>query len=128
MQLSAFSPEEECSSFEAKDLHHLKQYEKTKKRKERIFLEHSDHINCNFVMGSAAVVETLWSVFDAFNTKRRRGTSPITNEMILFLKENKDLWGVEDAHHANLNRLSANKNLRVEKKMAEHTEMMANNN
>lgn len=106
----------------------LKQYEKTKKRKERIFLEHSDYINCNFVMGSAAVVETLWSVFDAFNTKRRRGTSPITNEMILFLKENKDLWGVEDVHQANLNRLSANKNLRVEKKMAEHAEMMANNN
>jgi len=49
-------------------------------------------------------------------------------EMILFLKENKDLWGVEDVHHANLNRLSANKNLRVEKKMAEHAEMMANNN
>ena len=43
-------------------------------------------------------------------------------EMILFLKENKDLWGVEDVHHANL------KNLRVEKKMAEHAEMMANNN
>ena len=64
-------------------------------------------------------METLWSVFDAFNTKRRRGTSPITNEMILFLKENKDLWGVEDVHQANLNRLSANnKNLRVEKKLA----------
>jgi hypothetical protein len=48
--------------------------------------------------------------------------------MILFLKENKDLWGVEDVHQANLNRLSANKNLRVEKKMAEHAAMMANNN
>ena len=58
----------------------------------------------------------------------RRGSSPILNEMILFLKENKDLWGVEDVHQANLNRLSANKNLRVEKKMAEHAEMMANNN
>ena len=65
----------------------LKQYEKTKKRKERSFLEQSDYINCNFVMGSsAAVVESLWSVFDAFNTKmRRRGSSsPILNEMILF--------------------------------------------
>ena len=62
----------------------LKQYEKTKKQKERSFLEQSDYINCNFVMGSAAVVESLWSVFDAFNTKRRRGSSPILNEMILF--------------------------------------------
>ena len=45
--------------------------------------------------------------------------APILNEMILFLKENKDLWGVEDVHQANLNRLSANnKNLRVEKKLA----------
>ena len=43
-------------------------------------------------------------------------------------QENKDLWGVEDVHQANLNRLSANKNLRVEKKMAEHAEMIANNN
>jgi hypothetical protein len=38
------------------------------------------------------------------------------------------LWGVEDVHQANLNRLSANKNLRMEKKMAEHVAMMANNN
>ena len=74
--------------------------------------------------GSAAVVESLWSMYDAFNSKRRRGMSPITVEMILFLKKNKDLWGIEDVARANQNRLKDNRNERVHKKIAEHEELM----
>ena len=38
-------------------------------------------------MGSAACVERLWSEADAIVSKRRKGLSPITLEMILFLKK-----------------------------------------
>jgi hypothetical protein len=102
----------------------LTQFEKSKKRKEREYLGHSDYINCEFVLGRGAVVESLWSVFDSFNDKRRGGSSPITNEMILFLRDNKDLWGIEDVHKANENRKASSKNERVEKKIAEHNDFM----
>jgi hypothetical protein len=63
-------------------------------------------------------------MYDAFNSKRRRGMSPITVEMILFLKKNKDLWGIEDVARANQDRMKADKSERVERKIAEHEEFM----
>jgi hypothetical protein len=63
-------------------------------------------------------------MYDAFNTKRRRGMSPITVEMILFLKKNKDLWGIDDVAKANRSRLEAGRSKRVQKKIAEHEEYM----
>ena len=102
----------------------LKEFEKAKKQKTKAASGRSDYINCNFVTGSAAVVESLWSMYDAFNTKRRRGMSPITVEMILFLKKNKDLWGIEDVAKANQNRLKNGRSERLEKKIAEHEEFM----
>ena len=116
---------ESDSSSESESENFLKEFEKSKKRKERESSGHmSSYINCDFILGSAAVVESLWSEFDAFNTKRRSGTSPIVNEMILFLKKNKDLWGIEDVHRANQNRLSRNRSERVERRMAEHEEFL----
>ncbi len=50
--------------------------------------------------------------------------SPITVEMILFLKKNKDLWGIDDSARANQSRLKAGRSERVEKKIAEHEEFM----
>ncbi len=44
--------------------------------------------------------------------------------MILFLKKNKDLWGIEDVARDNQNRLKADKSERVERKFAEHEEFM----
>jgi hypothetical protein len=48
----------------------LKQYEKTKKRKERSFLEQSDYINCNFVMGAAQQWWRLYGVYLMHSTPR----------------------------------------------------------
>ncbi len=69
-------------------------------------------------------MESLWSMYDAFNSKRHRGMSQITVEMILFLKKNKDLWGIEDVAKANQSRLKADKSERVERKIVEHEEFM----
>ena len=47
---------------------------------------------------------------------------PITVEMILYLKKNKDLWGVNDIAKANQNRLRTDRSERLQKKIAEHEE------
>jgi hypothetical protein len=102
----------------------LREFEKAKRQKTKESSSQSDYINCNFIIGSAAVVESLWSMYNAFNSKRCHGMSPITVEMILFRKKNKDLWGTEDAARANQSRLKADKSERVERKIAEHEEFM----
>jgi hypothetical protein len=63
-------------------------------------------------------------MYNSFDSKRRRDMSPITVEMILFLKKNKDLWGIEDVARANQSRLKDDKSERVERKIAEHDEFM----
>jgi hypothetical protein len=63
-------------------------------------------------------------MYDAFNSKRCRGMSPITVEMTLFLKKNRDLRGIDDIARANQSRLKADRSERVEKKIAEHEEFM----
>ena len=102
----------------------LKEFERAKKQKTKEVSGQSDYINCKFVTGSAAVVESLWSMYDAFNTKRRRSMSHITVEMILYLKKNNNLWGVNDIAKANQNGLKTGRSKRLEKKIAEHEEYM----
>ena len=53
-------------------------------------------ISCNFMMGSAAVVEQLWSKAGCVHNSRRLGMSPMVFEMIMFLKEIDDLWKISD--------------------------------
>ena len=80
----------------------------------------SEYINLDFLLGSAAIVECLWSKFDALVILRRRGMSPIMVEGILYLKENRDLWGIEDVKEA-LRRVKENeKKERTKKKMQAH--------
>jgi hypothetical protein len=55
----------------------LREFEKAKRQKTKESISQSDYINCNFIIGSAAVVESLWSMYDAFNSKRCHGMSPI---------------------------------------------------
>lgn len=69
-------------------------------------------------MGSAAVVEQLWSKADCIYTKRRAGLSPLVFEMIMFLKENRDLWNLFDVAEADNRRKDANKESRAEKRRA----------
>ena len=83
----------------------------------------SKYINCDFILGSAAVVESLWSEEDALMSKRRHGMNPITNEAILFLKKNKDLWKLEDVNEANEYRKAEKRDERLAKKLKDHQEL-----
>ncbi len=102
----------------------LREFEKAKKQTTKESSNQSDYIDCNFITGSAAVVESLWSMYDAFNSKRRCGMSPITVEMILFLKKDRDLRGIDDNARANQSRLKADRSEKVEKKIVEHEEFV----
>jgi hypothetical protein len=42
----------------------LKEFKKAKKQKTKESSGQSDHIECNFILGSAAVVKTLWSMYE----------------------------------------------------------------
>ena len=48
--------------------------------------------NVDFVLGSAAEVERLWSVARYVITDLRSRLSPVMFEALLFLKVNKDYW------------------------------------
>ena len=92
----------------------LEQVEETLREKDSLY------INCNFLGISAAIVECLWSKYDAAVPQRRGGLAPIMVEALLFLKENRDCWGIEEVRKA-LARVKANeKSERTKKKMEAH--------
>ena len=61
------------------------------------------------------MVESLWSKQDALVDQRRSRMSPSMAEAILFLKENRDLWDIEQVREA-LMRVKANANWRGQRK------------
>lgn len=55
----------------------------------------SQYVNCEFIYGSSAEVERLWSVAGYVLTAQRMGMTPQMLEAILFLKLNSRFWGLE---------------------------------
>ena len=95
----------------------LKDGGKVHKRKISEHTEESKYINCDFITGAAAVVESLWSEQDnLLANKRRRGMTPMVVECILFLKKNKDLWTIRDVNLANEDRKAEKRIERIEEK------------
>jgi hypothetical protein len=54
----------------------------------------SPYVNCNFIYGSTAEVERLWSVSSYILTKQRRRMTPQLFEAILFLRYNERFWNL----------------------------------
>ena len=90
------------------------------KRKAKEIEGQSKYINCDFIMGSAAIVEQLWSKGGCVYTSRRFGMSPMVFEMIMFLKENADLWKIDNVVIADERRKDTNKDTRAKKKIDEN--------
>ena len=61
------------------------------------------------VPGSAAAVEQLWSQASDVLTKKRSTMSSPIFECIMYLKYNRDLWGLADVVEANKSRLGRSK-------------------
>jgi len=61
------------------------------------------YINVDFIRGSAAEVERLWSAAKRILTDTRSRTTPRLFEAILYLKFNKDYWGQYEVNIAIIN-------------------------
>ena len=78
--------------------HNLKSLQSTyekhmnRKRKEREEEKYGQHINCDFILGSAAEIERVWSAAERVLTNDRFSTHPVLLEAILFLRFNQKYW------------------------------------
>lgn len=51
--------------------------------------------NCSFVLGSAVIVERLWTVGKYIYSDNRKSISPVLFESILFLRTNDPFWDLD---------------------------------
>jgi hypothetical protein len=63
-----------------------------KKRKERAEERYGEYHKADFILGSAAEIERVWSSAEKILTPARFSIHPIQLEAILFLKYNKKYW------------------------------------
>jgi hypothetical protein len=63
-----------------------------KKRKERAEERYGDYHKADFVPGSAAEIERVWSSAEIFLQPARFSTHPLQPEAILLLKDNRKYW------------------------------------
>ena len=70
------------------------------KQDEELRGKDSEYVNLNMELSSAAIVEILWSKFDAICVQRREGMSPVMIEGLLYLKENRHLWTIDTVAEA----------------------------
>ena len=115
--------ESEGSEEEDEDIYKAIATEEERKKNE--VMNHSKYINCTFIMGSTAIVEQLWSKAGCVFNDRRAGLSPLVLEMIMFLKDNHDLWSIVDVMKADDMRKAAGKESRANKKIEENIEIEA---
>jgi len=50
------------------------------------------YIDCDFILATAVDVERVWSFAKNLLTDKRRGMATVMIQVILFLKENRNLW------------------------------------
>ncbi|KAI0560856.1 Ribonuclease H-like protein [Gracilaria domingensis] len=62
----------------------------TKKRK--VVMKKEKYMNCDFILGSVAEVERLWSIAKNVLTDNRKSMTPRMFEAIVFLKQNERFW------------------------------------
>ena len=72
------------------------------------------------VLGSAAEVERFWSMAGKVLTPERSSMSPFLFELIMYLKYNKDLWGLMDVVEANKRRKGQSASAKAKKEAHRH--------
>ncbi len=60
-----------------------------------VWMNRTKYVNCDFILGSAAEVERLWSVAKNILKDNRKSMTPLLFEALLFLKVNNSYWGLE---------------------------------
>ena len=91
------------------------EYEERLRRRKRQRENPSGYRNCDFILGSAAEVERLWSIATNVLTDERKKMSPLMLEAVLFLRVNCRLWDVQTVKQA----LHMSRNERIDRKIEE---------
>ena len=68
-----------------------------KRRKKNV---NHDYVNCNFILGSSAVVDSLWSMANRLLDRNQSRKSPLLMESLLFLHQNRRYWYIGVLHKA----------------------------
>lgn len=87
--------------------------ERLKNRRKRYEIQ-DDYINCDFILGSDAEVERLWSISKYVLTESRRSMTAQLFEAIVFLKVNESFWGTQSVSEASHLARSTRANARIE--------------
>ena len=105
-------------------LHKLKEKRRKIKAGE-LSSKKSEYLNVNFICGSAAEVERLWTICKYILTVNRTGLSPILLEAILFLRINRSFWDIKLVQEAYANTKEEQRNARLQREMAEDIAFLA---
>ena len=95
---------------------------KLKEKEEEERNAESEYVNCNHILASAAVCKILWSKKDAMVPQRRAGLSPSMVGALLFLKENREFWGIREVAEGLCMVKHNEKTVRTKKKIQSHKE------
>ena len=90
-------------------------YEERLRQRQRQRENPSGYMNCDFILGSAAEVERVWSIATTVLTDEQKNTSPLMLEALLFLRVNERLWDASTVKQA----INMALNDRIEKKLQE---------
>ena len=90
-------------------------YEERLRKRKRQRDNPSGYMNSDFILGSAAEVERLWSIATNVLTDERKKTSPLMLEAVLFLRINSRLWDVQTVKQA----VHMSRNERIDQKIQE---------
>ena len=84
------------------------------------------YINCDFILATAVDVERLWSTAKNVLTDRRRGMATMMVQVILFLKENRDLWNCNTVYKSitNVQKKAAGERRRKREELLQEQENM----
>lgn len=92
--------------------------ERLSQKKRKLDRESSGFRNCDYILGSVAACERLWSIAGNIFTKDRASMSPLLLETLLFLRINQSYWNEQTVKLA----VARAKSSRVEKRLNEDAE------
>ena len=84
------------------------------------------YVDCNFILATAVDVERLWSLAKNVLTDKRRGMATMMVQVILFLKENRELWNCNTVYKsiANVQKKAAGERRRKREEQLQEQENM----
>ena len=89
--------------------------ERIASKKRKRIEDNCEFMNCDFILGSVAEVERLWSIAKRVLTDDRKEKSPIVFEALVFLNVNREYWDEQCVKEAMARSCSA----RVQKSIEE---------